>query len=168
MVSPRRAALVLAAAFCANIACANPPTVGEPAPPYELTALDGTRLDSAGLKGQVVLINIWATWCAPCRKEMPLLDAYARAQGKHGFRVIAVTTEDSLPPYRLKAVADALPGITFARRFRGPYGSVRAVPTSYLIDRAGTVRYAKAASLELDDLNELIVSLLAEPAPAVP
>ncbi len=81
--------------------------------------------------------------------------------------MIAVTTEDSVPVDRLKPLAAAL-AIPIVRRFHGPYAPIgSAVPTNYIIDRNGVVRYAKANALSLDAMNELLIPLLNEPvAPA--
>lgn len=144
---------------------AKEPKVGEPAPDFAVKLLDGTQVRLADLRGQVVVLNFWATWCVPCRTELPMLDGYYRAQQKHGMRVFAVTTEDSLPNYRLKPLFAAM-AITPAKGIKGPYGTMGAVPTNYIIDRRGVVRYAKAAALDLNTLNKELVPLLREPAPA--
>lgn len=141
------------------------PVVDQPAPPFELTLIDGTKVDLAGLRGQVVVINFWATWCVPCKRELPLLDTYYRLQKKNGLRVFAVTTETSLPLRKLKPVF-AVMTIESARRIKGPYGPIKnAVPSNFVIDRAGRLRYAKAGSFDLDDLNRILIPLLNEPAP---
>ncbi|WP_343527185.1 TlpA disulfide reductase family protein [Sphingomonas sp.] len=140
------------------------PKVGEIAPDFDLTLIDGTHIRLSDLRGQVVVLNFWATWCGPCRAELPLLDQYYRVQGKHGLKVFAVATEDSLPLHQLKPLFAAL-AIPSARRIRGPYDTLGAVPTNYIIDRAGRLRYAKAAAFDLQDLNALLVPLLKETPP---
>ncbi len=140
------------------------PKVGEVAPDFDLTLIDGSHVRLSELRGQVVVLNFWATWCGPCRAELPLLDQYYRIQGKHGLKVFAVATEDSLPLYQLKPLFAAM-AIPSARRIKGPYATLGAVPTNYIIDRAGVVRYAKAAAFGIDDLNRLLVPLLSETPP---
>ena len=156
-------ALAMTAGVSDRVA-AKDPKVGIAAPKFELTLIDGSKVTSDELRGQVVVLNFWATWCVPCRQELPLLDGYYRAQKSHGLRVFAVATENSLAPYQLKPLFAAL-SLQSARRIKGPYADLHAVPTNFVIDRAGVVRYAKAGAFDLDEMNALIVPLLREPAP---
>ncbi|QNQ11972.1 TlpA family protein disulfide reductase [Sphingomonas alpina] len=141
------------------------PKVGDMAPPFEITLVDGSKVTLDQLRGNVVVLNFWATWCAPCREELPLLDRYYELQQKNGLKVFAVTTEGSLPIYQLKKVF-AMMKMPAVRKISGPYGQIKAVPTNYIIDRSGRIRYAKAASFDLEDLNANLVPLLNEPVPA--
>ena len=138
--------------------------VGDRAPKFAMTLIDGSKISSTDLHGQVVILNFWATWCGPCKAELPLLDTYYRLRKDNGLRVFAVATEDSLPAYKLKPVFAAL-AIPSARRIKGAFGVMGALPTNYIIDRSGRIRYAKAAALTLDDLNREITPLLTEAAP---
>ena len=141
------------------------PLIGQPAPDFQLTLVDGSKVSLDQLKGDVVVLNFWATWCGPCKHELPLLDAYYNAQKNTGLKVFAVTTEDSLPLYQLKKLF-AVMHIPAVRRIKGPYGVLEGVPTNYVIDRDGIVRYAKADAFTLDELNTVLVPLLREPVPA--
>jgi len=129
-----------------------------------MTLVDGSKVTLAELRGQVVVINFWATWCVPCRTELPTLDAFYEARKSAGLRVFAVTTEDSVPLFQMKKLF-AVMHISPVRRLRGPYADLGAVPTNFVIDRAGRVRYAKAGAFDLDDLNAVVIPLLREPAP---
>ena len=139
--------------------------VGDVAPDFRLKLIDGSTVSMADLRGQVVVLNFWATWCVPCRKELPLLDTYYRLQQPHGLRVYAVTTENSVPTYQLKPLFKAMT-IQPVRSVKGPYQVMSGVPTNYVIDRSGHVRYAKAGAFDLESLNAVLVPLLNEPAPS--
>ena len=149
---------------CTQPLCAGVPKVGEIAPDFELTLIDGKKVKLSELRGQIVVLNFWATWCVPCRRELPLLDTYYKINQKHGFRVFALTTEDSVPIPRLKKLF-AVMTIAPARKIKGGYRVLEGLPTNYVFDRAGRLRYAKSAAFELDDLNRIIVPLLKEPPP---
>lgn len=142
--------------------------VGKPAPNAELVLADGKRVRLSELHGQVVVLNYWATWCVPCRTELPLLNSYFVAASKRGWplKVFAVATEDSVPKSKLKSLFSVL-SISPTDRIRGgAFADVDALPTNYVIDKAGVLRYAKAGAFELDDLNSILVPLMNEAAPA--
>lgn len=159
------AALMLGLIDIGGAQAAPKPVVGEMAPDFELTLIDGSKVSLAELKGQVVLLNFWATWCVPCRKELPTLDSYYGLQKKHGLKMFAITTEGSVPIAQLKQLFAAM-HIPSAKRIKGPYGPLTGVPTNFVIDRAGRLRYAKSGAFDLEDLNALLVPLLNEQPPA--
>ncbi len=116
-----------------------------PAADFTLTSVDGRSLRLSDLRGQIVLLNFWATWCPPCRAELPDLEAIYRQDGvPHGLTVVGVDVEESAG--LTQAFAKQY-GVTFPL-LPDPDGkvsdhlyAVRALPTSFLIDRAGNVRY---------------------------
>jgi thiol-disulfide isomerase/thioredoxin len=116
---------------------------GSPAPALVLAARDGGKVDLAALKGQVVMINFWATWCGPCRQEMPLL---AQLQTKYeplGFTLLGVNVEPDSA-----AAVTWLQGmnVNFPILFdtdsavAGRFG-VEGMPSTVFVDRTGQVRY---------------------------
>lgn len=138
--------------------------VGKPAPSFSLTTFDKRKLKLADLQGKVVVINWWATWCGPCKAEMPMMSAFHRRHKDEGFEIFGVTTEDSVPPYMLKRVSEVL-SYPLVLRFSGNnYPILNGVPTSYVIDRHGIVRYAKAGSFDEAEFSNVILPLLREPA----
>jgi peroxiredoxin len=158
-------ALACAAATVAAPAVAGPKAkVGKPAPPTTITVFDKSKVTLADLKGKVVVINHWATWCGPCKAEMPMMSAFHAKMKAQGFEIYGVTTEDSVPPRMLKKVAEVL-SYPLARHLSGDgYPILSGVPTSYVIDRKGIVRYAKAGSFQPKEFTDLIMPLLKESA----
>ena len=146
------------------------PAPGKAAPDFELHTFDGKTVRLSDLSGQVVVLNFWATWCAPCRVELPLLESYYRKAGKYGLRVFAVATEDSLSPAQLAPLAKALTIPMVRKMSGGDYGALGAVPTTYVIDRKGVLRYAKPGAFDEEAMNSIFGRLLQEsgpePAPA--
>ena len=151
---------------CAMPACAQELVINGPAPDFTARTFDGKDVTLADYKGQVLVINFWATWCGPCKKELPLLDSVYRvaADGKYGLKILAITTEDSLPMNELRPLA-AKVSFDMARHYHGPYGVMKGVPTNYIIDRNGILRYAKADAFDLDKLNAVLIPLLQQPMP---
>lgn len=119
-------------------------TAGEPrtALPLTATLLDGTRFSLAENRGKVVLINFWATWCEPCRKEMPALDAFYRRHREHGLTMLAISLDE---PGDAGAVRDVMRAYTFPAalsvqaRYSG-YGRIWRVPMTFVVDRQGRLR----------------------------
>ena len=114
-----------------------------PAPDFSLTSRDGSVVQLSSLKGNVVLINFWATWCAPCRQEMPLLDAIYRKYNRLGFEMLGVNVEDDAKGAE-RYLAET--PVTFPILF-DPTGkvskqyNVKAMPSTVLVDRQGNVRH---------------------------
>jgi thiol-disulfide isomerase/thioredoxin len=140
------------------------PVVGQTAPEFHAVTFQGQKVALADFKDDVLVLNFWATWCGPCRTELPLLDAYYRAQQRFGLKVLAVTLEEQVPIQALAPLASKV-SFAMARRFSGPYGGDGSVPWNYVVDRAGVLRYAEAGAFTLEALNDLLVPLLKEPPP---
>src|SRR5271154_1169281 len=138
------------------------PLVDTPAPDFQVTTFDGRKLSLADFKGQVLVLNFWATWCGPCKKELPLLEGYYRARQQAGLKILAVATEDSLTPLQLRPLAKELT-IQMVKRFKGDYGEIKMLPTNFVIDRQGILRYAQSGGFTLELLNQVLTPLLAEP-----
>jgi peroxiredoxin len=139
--------------------------VGQPAPDFTLVTYNREKIALSSLRGQVVVLNLWATWCVPCREEMPMMDQYFRTHSGKGLRIFAVATEDSVEPFRLRQLSNAL-AFPLARHLHGgAYDTLEGVPTNFIIDRNGVVRYAKAAAFDWNSFDHVIAPLLAEPAP---
>ncbi|MDI7775662.1 TlpA disulfide reductase family protein [Asticcacaulis sp. EMRT-3] len=145
------------------------PRIGAVAPAFTLYTFDHRRVTLADLSGKVVVLNYWATWCGPCKHEMPLIDAYVRQYNKthtrHDLMVFAVTVDNTVPDAELQPLADQL-SFPLVTRIDGNYGTIDdAVPSNYVIDRSGVLRYARAAAFDYDSFAATVGPLLAAPAP---
>ena len=115
--------------------------VGEPAPPFSLTTADGDTIALADLRGRVVYVDFWASWCAPCRRSFPWMNEMQQRYADRGLTIIAVNVD------RRRADAEQFLQINTARfavvyddRGATPEAySVKGMPSSYLIDARGTV-----------------------------
>ena len=134
------ASALLLALLAGPAATATGPTA---APDFALPAREGGELRLSELKGQVVMINFWATWCGPCRQEMPLLEQIHSKYEPLGFTMLGVNVEpDSAAAQAwLKNIPVSFP-ILFDRKSEvsSSFG-VEAMPSSVLIDREGRVRH---------------------------
>jgi peroxiredoxin len=120
------------------------PQIGFTAPDLTLDTLDGTSIKLSDLRGQVVLINLWASWCPPCRAEMPAIDAVYRKYRAEGFVVLAVNTTYQDTESEARAFVQKL-GLTFpilfdrdgltSRRYQ-----LQGLPTTYFVGRDGVIR----------------------------
>jgi thiol-disulfide isomerase/thioredoxin len=121
---------------------AKAPQAGQPAPALEATTLEGARFVLAEHRGKVVLVNFWATWCLPCRTEMPAIEAFYRAHRDQGLVVIAISLDE---PADLAQVRQAMAGFSFPAalisqtRAKG-YGRLWRLPLTFVVDRDGILR----------------------------
>ena len=165
MASFRSAALAAALCVATFGPAAGTPKEGQPAPDFTATTFGGHVVKLADLKGDVIILNFWATWCVPCRRELPDLERYFRAYNAYGFQVLAIATEGSVSERQLRPLAAKLT-IPFVKRLKGPYQMLGAVPTNYIIDRTGKVVYAKAGAFDIASLEMVVLPLLKAPIPA--
>jgi thiol-disulfide isomerase/thioredoxin len=172
----RRAALLLAL-LCAcegkpqPAATATSAAAADPAPPYTGRTLDGEPFELAGYQGNVVLLNVWATWCEPCKQEMPELQALHTRHFKDGFTVIGVSAD----AMRLAAEVRRLvaqfgltyPNVHDARNTVSQTFKVHGYPTSILIGRDGGMLWRRDGLIEPGDpeLAAALAAALAAPRP---
>lgn len=140
------------------VACApvdGPPAVGDPAPDVQAATLDGEAMALSDLRGQVVLVNLWATWCGPCRFETPFLQSLYEEYGERGFEIVGISVDDA-------GFEDVV------REFTGEYGVTYTIlhdpemrsmdafhavglPATYLVGRAGTIRLVRIGPVSEED-----------------
>ena len=124
-----------------------------PAPAFTLQATDGRQVSLAQFKGDVVMINFWASWCGPCRQEMPLLDSIYRKYKDMGFELIGVNVEPDSKAANawLKATPVTYPVLYDPQSKVSQLYQVQAMPTTVIIDRSGTVRFLHRGYLPGDE-----------------
>lgn len=139
----RKIGMGLALSAFAAISLASSGLTGQPAPDFALKSSTGANLRLSEYRGDVVMINFWATWCGPCRQEMPLLDELSSRYERVGFKLLGVNIDDD--SNRAMAMIEEL-GVSFpvlfdARKEVSKMYDVSAMPVTVIVDREGTVRY---------------------------
>jgi peroxiredoxin len=142
---------------------------GQPFPKIGVKDLKGRTIDAGLLRGKVVIVDFWASWCEPCREELPVLDRLYRTYGERGLVVVGVSVDNRLDnvhgflrkhPVSFPVVHDA--HHVLSRRFEPP-----TMPSSYIIDRKGIVRHVHRGFRAGDAvrLEAQVKALLKDPAP---
>lgn len=113
--------------------------VGHPAPSLVLHTVDGQSISTEDLRGHVVILTFWATWCGPCHQELPLLSDYAAKHAHQGLRVLGFSLDepDSLPAVREMAAKWSFPVGLLGSAYAGGYGRIWRIPVNFTIDRNG-------------------------------
>jgi thiol-disulfide isomerase/thioredoxin len=129
------------------------PIPTKPAPALALPALDGGTARLAQLRGRVVLVNFWAVWCPPCRKEMPSMARLAAQLVNRPFSILGVNVGESPEEIRafLKQVPVSFPILLDAEGANLKPWQVFAFPTSYVVDKQGRLRLGLFGPIEWDD-----------------
>ena len=135
--------------------------VGETAPPFELVSLSGKQVSLAGLRGRPVIVNFWASWCVPCRKEFPLLKRAAATYARDRLAILGVIFKDLPADARRFARQQGAdwpllvdPEGAVAARYR-----VRSAPTTLFVDRNGTVVERYLSGFNADQLSKAIAEI---------
>ena len=148
-------AALAALAGCTLPEGSGPPQVGAPAREYAAATLDGDTVSLGSLRGQVVLLNLWATWCAPCRAETPYLQSVYEEHRDDGFTIVGISMD----------TGDAVDAIAmFVEEYEVGYTilhdpkmlgmdlyQVLGLPATFLIDREGVLRWMRYGPIPEDD-----------------
>jgi len=139
--------------------------LNKPAPALARTSLDNRRVDLSALRGRVVLLNFWATWCVPCQAEMPrFIEWQSKYQGD-GLSIIGVSMDDDSGPVESFVRKRGLnyPVVLGDEKLGLAYGGVLGLPVTYLIDRKGIVRARYEGETHLTAMESALRRLLRTP-----
>lgn len=143
------------ASAAAKLTPVTAPVVGGLAPELKASSLDGDEFRLGEMRGRVVLLSFWATWCEPCRVDMPLLEARYEAEKSKGLLVVGVNFDET--EAEVRAYRDAL-GLTFPILL-DPGGEVQALyrvrgyPTTFFVDEAGVIQFVHVGSMDGETLE---------------
>ena len=134
--------------------------VGEPAPDFTLTGLDGETFSLSAQRGEVVVLNFWATWCLPCLAEMPELEALHQELGNDGVRIVGIS-QDAGGTDEIRQMAERL-GITYpvlpdpAFQVATRYGGIPVLPTTIFVGPDGRIAIREAGAMSKTEIKALI------------
>lgn len=136
-------------------------------PTFSVTTLSGDTVSDSALRGRVVLVNFWATWCLPCRAEMPLLQAMSERHKDAGLVVIGFSVDRTSPDavsQWLRTRDITYPVAIVGRDVETSFGGVQGYPTSVLLDRRGRARHKVLGPLAMVSLEPAVRRLLRDTA----
>jgi peroxiredoxin len=131
------------------------PQVGEPAIEYSAATLEGDSVSLASLRGEVVLLNLWATWCVPCRTETPYLQSLFEEHSAEGFRIVGISLDTGDAADQVAAFVEEY-GVTYTilhdPEMRGmELYQILGLPATFLIDREGVLRWMRYGPIAEND-----------------
>ncbi len=143
------------------------PDEGMPAPHLEGRYLDGAAFNTRDMQGKVIIVDFWATWCPPCREEMPILDNLYKKYHRHGLEIIGVNIEDKTeaPNVRVVMKPFSFPAALLGEVKAEEFGRIWRVPLTFVIDRHGILRKNGGdgeTKISASEMEKAIIPLLAE------
>ncbi|HZW82222.1 MAG TPA: TlpA disulfide reductase family protein [Candidatus Deferrimicrobium sp.] len=128
--------------------------IGKPAPNFTLTSLDGKKVSLNELKGRPIILNFWATWCPPCKLEMPALDKVYGKSSEKGFTMLTINQQEDVGTIQkfLKENGYSLPVVLDSSGEVGELYQVQGIPTTVFIDSKGVITDIHTGTMPVEDL----------------
>jgi thiol-disulfide isomerase/thioredoxin len=163
-IRPLFLALTLAATSLALPSlCADDDFKPVPAPAWTLKDVEGQAVSSDQLKGKVIVLDFWATWCGPCRSEIPGYVALQKQYGPAGLAIVGVSLDRGGPAVVKKFITDLKINYQIVLgddQIAEAFGGVEAIPTTFIVDRSGTVRYRKVGAMAPEEFAAVLKPFL--------
>jgi len=158
-----RVLIAVAAMLFAGATLAGPPRPGTVVSDTTFTTARGQTLSMRQLRGQVVVLTYWTRECGACDVQVAMLDYYYRQRRNLGLQILVIPAVD-LSDQELRAEFKGM-GVHPLSRIRGPFEPLQRLPTTYVVDRYGQLRFAESGLLGVERLNQMLVPLLRQPQP---
>ena len=134
------------------------------APDFTLTDLDGNTISLSEMQGEVIFLNFWATWCTPCKKEIPFFNEAFQTHKDSGLKIIGISIDRSEKIVKkfLAKREFVYPVAMGTQKFLNDYGIARVVPVTVIIDKKGKLRHKVIGDLEREEIEKFFQELINE------
>lgn len=154
---------ILCCGACKARKSVNPGAGNHPvAPAFSLTDINGKPLNLADFKGKVILLDFWATWCAPCKVEIPHFIEMQKKYGPQGLQIVGLSMDDDAKPVRefVQKIGINYPVAVANEDIAEQYGGVLGLPVAFIIDQNGTIITKHVGETKAEDFEKDVETLL--------